>query len=583
MKVKFNFFTAVILTAVFFAAININVKASEISDKFNELIAGIGASDLTVRGNAQVEWQTVCLKNSDNPAKRDEAVKLMIGYLKKDNVNGETVISFLSILGIIGDAKAVPAIKKYLNDNANRKIKFVDTALADEGNKLIIDEAVRALARIPGNESNKALNATNSIFARSGQIARSKKQKIKIETETKMPMAIPYASQKEVDRYLRNFESQDDKTKTQIIVNLGVRGDGSYSKLIKESIKSDNVELRSAAIIAIGKLESGNIVETLVETLWGDNEDAARAAATSLSNLPRKDVDVKLIEIAKTEKDAKRLEKVSEILTNRKTATFLPVLFERLKENTIPDRKKAITQAAAIATAKNISDFIDLWLTISDRGELAEVEKIIAKFANGDATAAIAKQTPENKNKMYSLLGRIGDLKTLPDFRAAFKSGSPEAFAGIREWPNATVAGDLLEVAQGKLGTYSDGDKINALRSYIRMISLPQEKLSIKITVEDQANALIEAFKIATRDDERNLVIQRLGAVRHVKSLNFAVEQIDNPQFSDSAIKTILDLAHHAALRRKDADTFKAALKLVTTKSKDKQQIERANAYLNTF
>ncbi|MDR2762277.1 MAG: hypothetical protein LBB88_06700 [Planctomycetaceae bacterium] len=582
MKVQIKLFAVAVLATVIFAGICI--QASEVSDKFDKLIPDIGAADLSVRGKAQSEWQEFCLKSGNDSAKREEAVKLMVAQLQKTDTNGETVLALLSTLGLIGDSSVTPTIQKFLG-KSNREIKFVDEAFGKEGRKLIEDEAVRALARIPGKASERALSSTNSIYARSGQIAHNKKRDLKIGAETKMPIAIPYASRSEVDKYLRNFDSNNDVVKTQIVVNLGIRGDGKYAKLIKDSIKSENVDLRRAAIAAIVKLNSGDIVEPLIDLLLGNDDASARAATSSLSTFADKQVDVKLVELAKSEKDAKRFNRISEVLTNRKTSAFLPVIFERLKSNTInaPDRRQVISRAKQIATAANIAEFIDLWLLVSDRGERADLEKIIAEFAKGDASAVISKQTPENKTSTYSLLGRIGDPKTLPEFRKALSEGSAEAFGGIREWPDATVASDLISIVKGDAAKYSAEDKVNALRSYIRVISLPQDKLKIKATVEEQANFLISAFELSTRDEERDLVIQRLGSVRHVKSLNFVVEQVSNEKLSATAIRSILSLSHHAELRRKDPDVFKSALKLVQAKANNKELINAATKYLENF
>ncbi|MDR0390533.1 MAG: HEAT repeat domain-containing protein [Planctomycetaceae bacterium] len=578
MKIKKIFSIAVLLTAVIFTGIDL--YASEIEDKFNELLPNIGAADLSTRAKAQDAWQEICLKNSNDNAKRTEAVKLMINQLDKSEVNGETAILFLSILGLVGDQRAVPTIKKFLG---KREIKFVDDAFAKEGNVLLVDEAVRALARIPGNQSAVALSSTNSIFARSGQIARAKKSKVKIGVETTMPIAIPYASSREVDRYLRNFASQSDVVKTQIILNLGVRGDKKYAGLIKQSIKSESNEIRRAAIAAAVMVDSDDILDMLVEVLLGDDDVLANAVVGALSIYANQQVNERLLKLVELEKDAKRFNRISEVLTNRKAAGFLPLLLSKLKSGVLPDRKSSISRVSAMATAVDLPEFVELWLVTSDRGERVEVEKVIARFTNGNADAVIAKQTPENKTKTYPLLGRIGDPKTLPMLRTSLSETSADAFNAIREWPDATVAEDLFAIVQGKLGKYSDEDKTNALRAYIRVISLPLDKAKIKTTVEEQANRLIEAFSASTRDEERNLVIQRLGAVRHVKSLNFVVGQVDEEKLSNSAFKAILDLAHHAELRRKDADAFKAALKLVTTKAKDKSFIESANRYLSNF
>ncbi|MDR1291434.1 MAG: hypothetical protein LBK06_09560, partial [Planctomycetaceae bacterium] len=183
------FSIAIVLVASIFATAAIN--ASEVSDKFDALFPNFGVEDLQKRANAQEEWQAFCLKISNDHAKRAEAVKLMKENLLRGE-NAETVLAFLPVLGLIGEPADISTIHNFLNRDAT----FVDSVLAKEGRVLIEDEAVRALARIPGRNSIRALSSSNSIYARSGLIAHAKWKKVKVGVESQMPMAIPYASQR---------------------------------------------------------------------------------------------------------------------------------------------------------------------------------------------------------------------------------------------------------------------------------------------------------------------------------------------------------------------------------------------------
>jgi HEAT repeat protein len=582
MKVK-RFFLAAIAVAVaaLFCAAG-SVYASDISDKFDSLLPAFGSAKIGERENAQLEWQSICLTNSNNPEKRKETVKLMTNQLNKEGVNnGETVIAFLSLLGIIGDEESVSAIVPYLG---KRDVTFADAAFEKEGKVLVIDEAARALGRIPGKKAEQALSSVNSIYARSAQIARTKDRQLKIPNESEMPQAIPFAQQADVDKYLQKYDSQNDIVKTQIVANLGARGDAKYISYIKNAINSKDDTLRRAAIIAIGRINSDDAVLPLLEILFGTDNDASKAAELALSTITNKNVDDALIDIVSNELDQNRYGQIINVLVKRNNPTSLTFLLAKIKDPKTTNRLSLVRSCAVFATKANIPDFVDAWALTEDRAERAEIEKIIAQFANHDASAVLAKRTPQNEEKMYSLLGRIGDLKTLPELKQLLQTSTSEALIAIREWPNASVASELIDVVKGELGDYSDDEKIAALRAFIRVISLPQDQQGgVKISVEQQVASLIEAFKLATRDDERILALTRIGSVRHVKSLQFALEQINNEKLQDAAVKTILDLAHHTELRRKDADVFKAALNTVLQKTKDAKLLERANRYLSNF
>ena len=85
-------------------------------------------------------------------------------------------------------------------------------------------------------------------------------------------------------------------------------------------------------------------------------------------------------------------------------------------------------------------------------------------------------------------------------------------------------------------------------------------------------------MKLATRDDERNLVLERVGSVRELDSVKFALAYVDDVKLQNKALNAILDLAHQDYLRKMDKELFTKALDVVLEKG-DQGQKDRAGNY----
>ena len=99
---------------------------------------------------------------------------------------------------------------------------------------------------------------------------------------------------------------------------------------------------------------------------------------------------------------------------------------------------------------------------------------------------------------------------------------------------------------------------------------------------EEKLANLKTAFELATRDEERNFVLERVGSVRIPDSARYALEYTDVPELSDRALNAILDLAHQDFLRKQDPDLFREALGVVIEKGNE-GQVDRAKGYLSNI
>jgi hypothetical protein len=134
------------------------------------------------------------------------------------------------------------------------------------------------------------------------------------------------------------------------------------------------------------------------------------------------------------------------------------------------------------------------------------------------------------------------------------------------------VADQLLKLSQsGK----TDEHRLWALRAFIRVSALPGAAADA-----ERLAMLKQAMQLAGRDEERGLILERASAVRTVESLRFVLPYLDRPALSQSACKSIVELARHKELRDPNKKEFGPALTKVLATAKDATTLERARRYL---
>jgi len=148
------------------------------------------------------------------------------------------------------------------------------------------------------------------------------------------------------------------------------------------------------------------------------------------------------------------------------------------------------------------------------------------------------------------------------------------AVRGLCNWPNATVADDLLKLAT----LSSDGDhKVSALRAYVRVVTLPTPERKDLQTLE----ALKKAMSLASRDDEKKLILSRVAAnARHVQTLRWVLPYLDDAALRKEAAKAIVELGHRKELLEPNKKEFTPALNKVIEVCTDRGVVDRAQRIL---
>ncbi len=554
------------LFAVLFAA---TVYASETSDKFAEWAPKMGDADAKVRENAQQNWMKLCDAVGANAELRAEVNKLMVDQLAKDN-NVDASVWLIRQLGSTGDASVIPALRKAL---AGKDIR-------------IRDEAARSLAMIGGEAAATALMGSSDEGGRQAKaalifLAADKNVAAKYPHETAMPAAIPFADDAAVTALMKSYKNLDSFAKAQVVAQLAARGDKKYLSTALDAIKSDDEYLRNSGILALQKLGGTAEIPVLLEQLFSGNRDLATSV---LSRIIDKGFDEKLTAQLKSEKDAGRFASLADVLVKRFNASVLPMVLERAKTDDCPNKLQLMQTVEKFADKNDAGEFFDIWAKITDRGQKDDAEKCIARLVDGDASKIIAKQTKDNAVAVYSLLGRIGDDKTMKeivDKAVGTEKAEPEvaaaAFRAMCNWPNGKVANDLLAAAGND--SVAPNDRIQALRAFARVISLRDEEIKIRMSAKDKIALLEKAMVLATRLEEKKLIINRASQIRDKVSLEFVLKFFDDADLQQDVCRAVVDLAHHDNLRRPNKELFEPALDKVLEACKDQGLLDRAKKY----
>ncbi|MBQ8287077.1 MAG: hypothetical protein IJZ10_12370, partial [Thermoguttaceae bacterium] len=437
-------------------------------------------------------------------------------------------------------------------------------------------------AEIPGDAALKALEkardaAEGDKKAALDHFIKSRSVDCSPAVETETIQSLPYVSDAKFAEFMNGFDKLSDDDKARALGALRVRKTKDCVDVAVKALKSESVEVKRAAILALEKIATGKEFDVLYEQMKTFDRGFV---ADAMKRIPGADFDAAVAAALKKETNGDNAATLADVVSARYLVSEVASLLDAAKKDDCPIRLQLLTAAERLATKEHIGDFVDAFVAIPAGGDRDRAEQIISRLCEGDATPVIAKMNNANGAAIFPLLGRIGGDAAFAQIERGLKSGNAAMIAlsvrSLCNWPNAKVAPQLLDAA--KNAAYPENMRIQALRAYIRVVSLPDDQDAVDMSGADKLAALKDAFKLATRDDERNLALERVGAVRELDSVKFALEYVDNKALQNKALNAVLDLAHQDFLRKKDKDLFTKALDVVLEKG-DQGQKDRAGRY----
>ncbi|MHB8969712.1 MAG: HEAT repeat domain-containing protein [Pirellulaceae bacterium] len=373
-----------------------------------------------------------------------------------------------------------------------------------------------------------------------------------------------------------------DASGVVVVEVLADRRQQNLLPFVLEMVRSDKPDVRLAGIRCLGALRDVATISTLIDLLGADAEVSA-VAQQSLGNLPREAVGPALLTALNRQEIR---QPVIALLAELKCYEAIDPLIALAASNDPAVYGPVLEGLGRIADPdpSDLPRLVGLLYQTRPGTHRDEVEKTIAIVCNKlpadqDRAAAVLDLLPDADAARIilclPLLGRLGGAKALQAIDAHMDSANKEAAeAAVRalcNWPTAEVADRLASLAA------HSAEKCHrrwALRALVRVISLPSDRSP------DQTLALLQtAMKQAEEAGDRSLVIERAASVRTIECLRWLAGYLDDPQLTQSACQSIVELAHHRELRHPHMDEFRPVLEKVAAKSTDATVVERANRY----
>jgi len=370
---------------------------------------------------------------------------------------------------------------------------------------------------------------------------------------------------------------------------LGALGDHKHRSTLPTvlaAFESEDEDVKTAALRALGGVGDVSVVPLLVETMTAGGEpgDTARR---SLESIAAEGVDQNLIEVMKRADDLGQRARFIEILDRRRAVAAVPALLQEALHKDANIRRRSMAALGRLGSAADVPGMIAALLKTEDARERDNTEKAITSVCTrvpdeaqqADPVLAVyATANQADKNIVLPVLGRVGGPKALEQVRVELASTDAErydsAVRAISNWPDATVAEDLLKISET---AKEEGQRIRAVRALARVAVLPSDQPD-----SEKLALLKRTSERASRAEERNLILDRAKAIRRIETLRFVVPYLDDTETAKRASRTVVDLAHHRGLREPNQAEFDKALKKVTQVCKDQGLVSRAKEYMST-
>jgi HEAT repeat protein len=510
--------------------------------------------------------------------------------------NSEVRAAAADALGRLGTAEAAKALTA-VHSSASGDVRFhVGEALLLCADKLLNEDNPDLAASIYKKLSSEQDPLGVRQAALYGQLRAAAGQAASVALE--LLAGDDVAARQVAAGYVRELDGSGIKTladglpelpaagQITLLRVLGARRDRAALPAVVAAVGSKNEQITVAALTALGGVGDVSTVPLLIDAILRERDaETGQAADRSLAGMFAEGVDEAILEKLKDTQDAEQRKMYLQLLVRRRAAVVVPTLLTAASNDDPDVRRLAVGGLSRLAGADDVSEMIQaMWKT--DGEERDNIEKAIVAVCQqitvvenraDPVIEAYRKADGTQKRDLFLLLGRLGGPRVLEQIRQALASRDPSLFEaglnGLANWPDGTVAGDLLELAKT---AKEPGHRIRAIRSLARVAVLPsgrseQEKLAM----------LKEAMQLAERDEERSLILERAGAVRDIGAVHFALPYLESVTLADQAAKTILSIAHRTEIREPNQDVIDRILKKVIATTQDEGLADRARSYMS--
>lgn len=329
---------------------------------------------------------------------------------------------------------------------------------------------------------------------------------------------------------------------------------------VKQAVGSEDQAVQVAALAALGKLGDADCVELLAQHAGRRTPREVQAAArASLNALYSDAVNAEIVRLLIETGDPVVQVALLRAVADRQMTDALVHVRSALDDTNRVVKSEALKTLSAMGGQTDMDLLIkhlvkapqraleDAIVVVAQRAELtgSVAEDLVAKAATASPTVQMA---------MLRIQSRLGQAPGLAYIETQCQSTNDrvktEAVRALSNWPDR---GALRLTEKMARDSQSLTHRILALRGYIKLAVMPSEQ-----TAEDRFGDLGKAMTLATRDDERKMVLSALPQIPCKGALDMAVSYVTNPALTAEAQAAVIDLCE--SLRESDTEAVRAAL-----------------------
>ncbi len=368
---------------------------------------------------------------------------------------------------------------------------------------------------------------------------------------------------------------------TGLLEALGERGDAVARPVVLEMLENKEEAVRAAAVRALGGLGGAAEVPMLAAKA-ATGADAEKAAARqSLVQLRGDDVNGALVAALKDADANMRVELIG-VLAARNAKETLSTVIESADDSDSAVRLAVLEALRYLADESHTEKIVNILkatkedverkqaeltlLVTCSRGREKCADAIVAGLGGSDVPTRIA---------LVRALARAGGEKALEEIVARLKDEDgtvgDEAVRMISGWPDPAVASHLKELA----GNVEDlRHHVLAIRGMVRLAAPQKDKPA-------DLNMLGDAMKLASRSQEKRLVLGAVGSAATPEALALAVSSLDNSSLLEEAGLSAVTIAER--IKEGSKDEIRAAMEKVTGSVKNQTTRDRAQKVLESL
>ena len=497
-----------------------------------------------------------------------------------DKATGAAKVGIISTLGLRGDKASVPILQKLMYDSNADIASAAVTALGQIADPAATAALSEAKTKTNGDLQMQVLDAYLSCGDRLEQAGKPEEAaKIYREIyEAKVPGVIRVAAfrgmifcakdqagkiiveaiqkgdpelksvafvlvseiekPEEIALVAAELPKLPPASQVQLITSLANRGQDTARAAVMDAVKSPNEEVRIAAYKALAKLGNADCVmplATAAATAKGAERDAARETLYTLRD-PQADKTI-LDSIAKAEPTTK-VELIRSI-AERNIRAADAVLLASAGDADRKVRLETFKVMQSVCDEGQLPAMLELLVKVQNDTERVEAEKAVSAVCRRGGNpvkhvdALIAKMASApvaGKASLLTLLGQIGGEKAYSTLSTAVRDADETirdaAIRALAEFPDSRPTEVLLGMSQNAT---TPVNKIISLRGYVRMIGLTQA------ATEDLVAMCEKAMALATRVEEKRLVLSAASKIPDVKAVAFVSKAAADPQLAAEA------------------------------------------------